>query len=269
MAQYFSPPPQNYGAPQQQQNLNFFQSTYANPGVSGHSTPAAAASGYGGFGGMGQMGSGSAPLHSSDPSNPQGTLAPGWLAAFSTSGYDNEPPLLEELGVNFSHIKTKTLAVLNPLKQVDQHMMDDSDVAGPILFFLMFGTFLLLSGKVHFGYVYGVALLGSISLHVLLGLMAPGGNALNYIRSASVLGYCLLPLVASSAIGVVFPLDGALGYALTVLAILWSTMAASGMFTGVLRVGEMRWLVAYPVGLWYGVFGIMSIFGSKASSGGK
>uniref|UniRef100_A0A8R1HK06 Uncharacterized protein n=1 Tax=Caenorhabditis japonica TaxID=281687 RepID=A0A8R1HK06_CAEJA len=28
--------------------------------------------------------------------------------------YENEPPLLEELGINFSHIKEKTIAVLNP-----------------------------------------------------------------------------------------------------------------------------------------------------------
>lgn len=31
----------------------------------------------------------------------------GWLAAFGTEGYPGEPPLLEELGVNFGHIKTK------------------------------------------------------------------------------------------------------------------------------------------------------------------
>jgi hypothetical protein len=42
----------------------------------------------------------------------------GWLAAFGTAGYPDgkpfldflltiEPPLLEELGVNFGHIKTK------------------------------------------------------------------------------------------------------------------------------------------------------------------
>ena len=34
--------------------------------------------------------------------------------------------------------------VLNPMASVDQHMMDDSDVAGPILFYLLFGAFLLL-----------------------------------------------------------------------------------------------------------------------------
>ena len=37
----------------------------------------------------------------------QGGLRTGWLAAFGTEGYDGEPPLLEELGVNFGHIKGK------------------------------------------------------------------------------------------------------------------------------------------------------------------
>jgi hypothetical protein len=37
----------------------------------------------------------------------QGGLRTGWLAAFGTEGYDGEPPLLEELGVNFNHIQTK------------------------------------------------------------------------------------------------------------------------------------------------------------------
>jgi hypothetical protein len=37
----------------------------------------------------------------------QGGLRTGWIAAFGTEGYDGEPPLLEELGVNFSHIQFK------------------------------------------------------------------------------------------------------------------------------------------------------------------
>lgn len=37
----------------------------------------------------------------------QGGLRTGWLAAFGTEGYEGEPPLLEELGVNFGHIKGK------------------------------------------------------------------------------------------------------------------------------------------------------------------
>lgn len=37
----------------------------------------------------------------------QGGLRTGWLAAFGTEGYEGEPALLEELGVNFGHIKGK------------------------------------------------------------------------------------------------------------------------------------------------------------------
>lgn len=30
-----------------------------------------------------------------------------WISAFGSGGFDDEPPLLEELGINFSHIKNK------------------------------------------------------------------------------------------------------------------------------------------------------------------
>jgi len=116
----------NYGYNQQQnqygaaQNLQFYPSSYANQPVSGHSTPFQAFSGgaqsnaygagYGGqngFGaGFGGPGFGAAPGVSGRMGE-QGGLKTGWLAAFGTEGYDGEPPLLEELGVNFGHIKMK------------------------------------------------------------------------------------------------------------------------------------------------------------------
>ena len=36
------------------------------------------------------------------------------------------------------------MTVLNPLRQVDEHIMDDADMAGPIIFCFSFATFLLL-----------------------------------------------------------------------------------------------------------------------------
>ena len=119
MASYGYQPQPDQGAYNAQNNLNFYQSSYSNQPVSGHSTPFQAAYGaapqggaypsnYGssssnyGFGAFpgqpgatGQMGTG------------QGGLRTGWIAAFGTEGYEGEPPLLEELGVNFHHIQTK------------------------------------------------------------------------------------------------------------------------------------------------------------------
>ncbi|RCI16707.1 hypothetical protein L249_2554 [Ophiocordyceps polyrhachis-furcata BCC 54312] len=299
----YAPPP---GAAQ---NLQFYPSTYAAPSSSSHQQQQqqqqqpygyhGAGPGAGGAGVSGRMGE-------------QAGLRTGWLAAFSTEGYEGEPPLWEELGVNFGHIHKKTLAVLNPFRHIDQHLMDDSDLAGPILFFLLFGTFLLFSGKVHFGYIYGLALLGSTSLHMILSLMSPsdllqqhqqqhqhqqhqqqqqqssyhpqyssdpnapssmqqhhdGGHfssTLTFPRSASVLGYCLLPLVATSLFGVGMPMDTPLGIVLTSAAIVWCTYSASGMFCAVGRMKGMRGLVAYPLALFYVGFGIIGIFSSRGS----
>lgn len=175
--------------------------------------------------------------------------------------------------------------------------MDDSDLGGPIIFFLLEGTFLLFSGKVHFGYIYGLAVLGSISIHLILSLMSPtdaqaqqeqasqepaynqypshssvdhGGNGgghfsatLTFSRSASVLGYCLLPLVATSLVGIVMPMNTLLGRLITISAIVWCTYSASGMFCAVGRMNGMRALVAYPLALFYVGFGLMGIFNSR------
>lgn len=162
--------------------------------------------------------------------------------------------------------------------------MDDSDLAGPIIFFVLFGFFLLFSGKVHFGYIYGLALLGSTALHWILSLMSPPldshttsqspsqapshlSSTLTFPRSASVLGYCLLPLVLTSLVGIVFPMDGPLGYVLTSAAVFWCTYSSSAMFCAVGRMTGMRGLVAYPLALFYVGFGIMGIFSSRGSKG--
>jgi len=185
--------------------------------------------------------------------------SPGsWWSAFGTGGFEGEPPLLEELGINFSHIRAKSLAVLNPLKRVDEHIMDDADLAGPILFYFCFGTFLLFSGKPQFGYIYGVALLGCVSIYFLLNLMSEKG--IDFYRVASVLGYCLLPMVGVGAVSVMVVLDGGIGYFLSILSVLWCTYAASGIFVAVLRMSDQRLLVAYPVGLLYGCFALLSVF---------
>lgn len=182
----------------------------------------------------------------------------GWVAAFTAASYEGEAPLLEELGVNFTHIKVKTLTVLNPMGRIDNHIMDDTDLFGPLLFCIAFGFVLLLSGKVHFGYVYGCALLGCITLHTILTLMATTSSS--FSRTASVLGYCLLPIVATSCLGMAISMDGLFGYVTTSIAIAWSTFSASAIFVAVLQMSEMRLLVAYPVALFYSIFALLTLF---------
>ncbi|KAJ2749867.1 hypothetical protein IWQ56_007144 [Coemansia nantahalensis] len=182
-----------------------------------------------------------------------------WLAAFGTGGFPNEQPLLEELGINFQHIKSKTLAVLNPFKPLDTKIYDDSDMAGPLLFILVLGTVLLLSGKSQFGYIYGVALLGTIGIWAILNLMSQGGIAV--VRTASILGYCLLPVVFLGTVGLVADLKaGPLGTLASVGPIAWCTYSSATMFVTVLSMSEQRLLVAYPIGLFYTSFALLTVF---------
>lgn len=312
------------GPPQQNaQNLQFFSSQY--PSVSGTTTPSQAS--YGGYGaansaqaypsyggGSAASGFGGAQAFGgtqgvSGRMGEQGGLRTGWLAAFGTEGYEGEPGLMEELGVNFGHIKTKvweypgktsvsggrhankaqTVAVLNPWTRPSPHIMDDSDLYGGLIFLILYGTFLALSGKFFYGYIYGIALFGSITLHWIFALMSPieadsqdhqmaqaqqshthaqGGHfstTLTYSRSASVLGYCFLPLVFTALFGVALPMDSAMGYVMTAAAVGWCTFSSSGMFVSVGRMSGMRGLVAYPLALFYCGFGIMGIFSSRGS----
>ncbi|GAA5977689.1 hypothetical protein JCM11641_001379 [Rhodosporidiobolus odoratus] len=178
-----------------------------------------------------------------------------WYNAFTPwTGMEGEPPLLEELGINFDHILQKSLTVMNPLRSVDPHIMDDADLAGPLVFCFVFASFLLLSGKPQFSYIYGVALVGSMSVYALLNLMSESG--IDAHRTASVLGYCILPLVFLSAFSVVARLDGMLGYILSSISVLWCSYSASSIFASVLQLSAQRFLVGYPVGLLYTAFSL-------------
>merc|ERR1711939_162056 len=188
-----------------------------------------------------------------------GSIGPvPWWSAFGTGAFEGEPPLLEELGINFDHIRQKSLTVLNPLRPVDAHIMDDADLAGPLVFCFVFAMLLLLSGKPQFSYIYGVALLGSASIYCLLNLMSEGG--IDAYRTASVLGYCLLPLVLLSILSIAISLDGTLGYLLSSMTILWCSYAASSIFASVLHLSHQRVLVGYPVALLYSAFALLSVW---------
>lgn len=126
-----------------------------------------------------------------------------------------------EIGVKPSHILAKSLTVLNPLSKPSPEIMDDADLAGPFVFCFGFALVLLLvslfhvvdyhrhsltnttcldqSGKPQFSYIYGVALLGTTAIYALLNLMSDRGIQAH--TTASVLGYCLLPMVGLGGIG--------------------------------------------------------------------
>lgn len=133
------------------------------------------------------------------------------------------------------------------------------------------------SGKLHFGYIYGFGLLGCIGMYVIASLMlgssdvvlssdASGGAppavipSLDFSKTFSLMGYCLLPIVLLAALAIFVRLQGALGGVLACTAIVWSTLSCARFFEAALGMGDRKWLVAYPAGLFYACFALMAIF---------
>ncbi|XP_006021794.1 protein YIPF7 [Alligator sinensis] len=189
----------------------------------------------------------------------QPTYNPEFLSHSNSSGsFDEEPPLLEELGINFDHIWQKTLTVLNPMKPADGSIMNETDMTGPTVFCLTLGATLLLAGKDHFRYVYGMSAIGCLGIHALLNLMSIAG--VSYGCVASVLGYCLLPMVILSSCAIFFSLQGILGTLLALIIIGWCSLSASKIFTSALAMERQQLLVAYPCALFYGLFALLTVF---------
>ncbi|XP_072352778.1 protein YIPF5-like isoform X1 [Scyliorhinus torazame] len=171
---------------------------------------------------------------------------------------DDEASLLEEIGINFDHIWQKTLTVLNPMKPADGSIMNETDLTGPMVFCLAFGATLLLAGKVQFGYIYGISVLGCLAMHTLLNLMSVTGVSCGCV--ASVLGYCLLPMIILSGCAVLFSLQGVIGIPLALIVIGWCSLSASKMFISTLAMEGQQLLVAYPCALLYGIFALLTVF---------
>lgn len=183
----------------------------------------------------------------------------------------NEPPLLEELGINVEHIFMKTKAIVIPFRRFSKNsalvepsmIVEDADLAGPLAFALLLGGELMLAGKLQFGYIYGFGMFGCLSMTLILNLMTPGTTAVSFWTVTSILGYALLPVNVLAATKIVLlNLAGLLTLTkfLAVFTVIWSTFASTRLLEVGCGMEAQRYLLAYPIALLYSAFVLITIF---------
>jgi protein YIPF5/7 len=215
------------------------------------------------FGGTMDTAAASTP-YSSTPS----TFVPAAPQA-DLQGYDtfeNEPPLLEELGVNWEHILMKTKAVVIPFRRFQQHsaltdpsiICGDADLAGPLVYALLLGGELLVTGKLQFGSIYGFGLFGCLSMTLILNLMS--ATAISFWTVTSILGYALIPVNLLAALKIVFFSFGTLVRIFALITVIWSTTASTRLLEIGFGLADQRYLLAYPIALLYSAFVLITIF---------
>merc|ERR1712117_700392 len=76
----------------------------------------------------------------------------------------------------------------------------------------------------------------------------------------STLGYCILPIVGLSGLGVLVTLNGLVGTITALLAVTWCSLSASKLFVTAFDMEHQQLLVAYPCSLLYGLFALINKF---------
>lgn len=214
------------------QEYNYDTNTYPNPTIDNNVYPTA----------TGDMQTG--PGGSNDSSDP----------------YANEPPLMEELEINLDQIRQKTWAVLT-FKNLNDHknILHDPDLAGPLVFLMTFGFLLLLTGKIQFGYIYGLGTMGCLIIYFVVYLLA--AKNISFMCTVSVLGYCLLPMVMLSGLSILINLKATImGNVISIVAILWCAVGASNLLVTAIEMSNSRLIIAYPCALFYTVFALLTVF---------
>ena len=224
-------------SPYPDSSLSYYSTSYAQTPTA-HSAPSASASA------------------SSSQANLFGSMDSS-SAPSSSSSFDEDLPLLEELGINPKDIWQRTLSVSLPFFPLPANE-DSSDLAGPFCFCLMLGGLLLLHGKVHFGYIYGFGATSCLLLYLLLNLMSDAPISVE--RVISTLGYSLVPLVMLAGVGVFVDCRGVIGGVGTAVMIVWCVVNAVRLFEAALHMREQRWLIAYPITLIYGIIALLTVF---------
>ncbi|KAK9826895.1 hypothetical protein WJX81_006155 [Elliptochloris bilobata] len=237
--------------------LSFDQNVHSRPGHQSAMRPS------GGSGGPVEWyqagGTQFAPANYSYPAADGGPASSGAYGSF-----EDEAPLLEELGIDVQAILRRSLAILTG--RLGSAHMADLDMGGPLAYALLLASVHLLTGKLHFGVILGWSVVGSTAVWFVANNIGggsadtPDGGAPGLYDCCCLLGYCLLPLIVHALVSLLMP-KGVATLALAALAVLWAARTAARLF--VRRspaLEDHAYLLAYPCLLVFVAFALLNVY---------
>jgi hypothetical protein len=232
--------------------------------------PPGGGAGYGGGayggGGMGGMGGGGA-YGGGGGYGGGGYGGPPGPGGGHGNSFEDEPPLLEELGIDLPAIARKSAAVL--AHRLRAPALDGGlDMGGALVWALALASLHLLAGKVHFGVVLGWGVLQSVAVWFVAHQLRQGSggdggggvdgasyygggggqqqqqqgggggggggggapSGLDLYSVCCVTGYCMLPVLLLSVASLLLP-RGALTAGAALLSALWAGRLAAGVMS--------------------------------------
>ncbi|KAL0048243.1 hypothetical protein WJX82_010954 [Trebouxia sp. C0006] len=157
---------------------------------------------------------------------------PGPSSSAATYGtFEDEPPLLEELGIDITGILQRSTCIAS--SRTRNLNLEDLDMGGPLIFVLVLACIHLLTGKLHFGVILGWSVVSSIVVWLVVNNMAgtenPESQSLGLYSCCCLLGYCLLPMVVFALLALIIP-RGIANVILASVTTLWCGQTAAKLF---------------------------------------
>lgn len=90
--------------------------------------------------------------------------------------------------------------------------------------------------------------------------MSKKGQYVDLYKTFSILGYSLLPFVILASLAIFTELSNSVGGLISFLILVWSTVTATRYFEYGLEMENKKYLIAYPIALFYFVFMMLTVF---------
>ena len=90
--------------------------------------------------------------------------------------------------------------------------------------------------------------------------MCADNASLDMLHTVSIVGYCVLPILFLAVINIVFNLQGLVGLFLTIFFVGWSAWISTRFFERLTHMTHQKWLILYPVALFYACFALITVF---------
>jgi len=175
--------------------------------------------------------------------------------------FPQDPPLLQELGIDTNRIKTESQVTFKALSFDNKVNAYESshDLTGPVVFLVVYTLALILKGKLHCGYIYLISLVSTLSSYMLFNLM--GAKGITLVRVCNILGYSIVPVVCFSLLSLLLGWTNMIFQLLIgTLSALWSSYVASILVTKHLELQNSKLATSYPLFLLYFCFILMALF---------
>ena len=166
--------------------------------------------------------------------------------------YQDDLPLLEDLGIDLTSVKSKLMSTLFFLKP-NSTFIQKPDLTGPLLLGTILGFLLTLSKKLSFGFIYGFGFLGSLGIYFIFNLMLER-EYLSLYNLMSVLGYCISPVLVIAFFNVFLGLKNFLGVVFAFFGAFMATFLVLRFLKTGYDFGNKRIMFGYPVFLFYFTF---------------